>query len=251
MDESFHFNTSRLVGLEVPRALDAPTRFERWVVNRGVAGCQRDHFNFSVAVNGIFWYDPALFPVIYKLLRSPVFGMDDHEARAMMAACFTRESEGLAASAQTHGVAAESYRAFVEPVAWLDGGNREMRHDATEPVRALPRAQPARARALPPRVSHASRRVSGDGVRARRPAGSRQPAAAPQRAQFAAAVRLPQRAVRHLPDRGGAGRRTRSNRPTRRRPRRSTSTRPGNPRARLACQLPLTADVRVRKIESA
>lgn len=127
MDESFHFNTSRVVGLEVPRALEAPTGFERWVVNRGVAGCQRDHFHFSVVVNGIFWYDPAIFPVIYKIFRSPVFAMDDREARAMLAACFTRESEGLVAAVDTHRVASESYRAFVEPVAWLTAGNREMR----------------------------------------------------------------------------------------------------------------------------
>jgi len=127
MDESFHFNTSRLVGLEVPRSLEPPTAFERWIVNRGVAGCQRDHYNFSIVVNGIFWYDPATFPTIYKLFRSKVFGMDRHQALAMMQACFARESEGLAASAKTHGTAAQSYRAFIEPVSWLDGRNREMR----------------------------------------------------------------------------------------------------------------------------
>src|SRR6266850_2573946 len=127
MDESFHFNTSRLVGLEVPRSLEPPTAFERWVVNRGVAGCQRDHFHFSVVVNGIFWYDPATFPVIYKLFRSPVFAMDRDEAFAMMKACFAAESEGLASAAKTHGTAADSYRAFIEPVTWLDSRNREMR----------------------------------------------------------------------------------------------------------------------------
>lgn len=126
MDESFHFNTSRLVGLEVPRSLDAPTAFERWVVNRGVAGCQRDHFHFSVVVNGIFWYDPATFPAIYKLFRSPVFGMDHGQALEMMHACFARESDGLEWAARTHGTAADSYRAFVEPVAWLGRGNKEM-----------------------------------------------------------------------------------------------------------------------------
>jgi hypothetical protein len=126
MDESFHFNTSRLVGLEVPRSLELPTAFERWVVNRGVAGCQRDHYNFSVVVNGIFWYDPATFPAIYKLLRSPVFGMQRAEALEMMRACFTEESDGLAWAASTHGTAADSYRAFVEPVSWLDRRNREM-----------------------------------------------------------------------------------------------------------------------------
>jgi hypothetical protein len=127
MDESFHFNTSRLVGLEVPRSLEAPSAFERWVVNRGVNGCQRDHFNFSVVINGIFWYEPATYSVIYKLFRSRVFGMDHGQALAMMEACFTRESDGLAATAKTHQTAADSYCAFVEPVSWLNRGNRDMR----------------------------------------------------------------------------------------------------------------------------
>lgn len=127
MDESFHFNTSRLVGLEVPRSIAAPTRFERWVVNRGVAGCQADHANASVVVNGIFWHDPAAYGVIYRLFRSTVFGMEHDQAMAMLAACFTQDSEGLQAALQTHATAADSYVAFVEPVSWLDAGNREMR----------------------------------------------------------------------------------------------------------------------------
>lgn len=127
MDESFHFNTSRMVGLEVPRSLDVPSPFERWVVDRGVAGCQRDHFNFSVVVNGIFWYDAATFPAIYKLFRSPVFGMDHGQALEMMRACFTHESEGLICAIKTHATAADSYCAFVEPVTWLNRANREMR----------------------------------------------------------------------------------------------------------------------------
>lgn len=127
MDESFHFNTSRVVGLEVPRSLAAPTRFERWVLNRGVAGCQRDHANASVVVNGIFWYDPATYPTIYKLFRSTVFGMDHGQAMEMLAACFTRESTGLQAALQTHATAADSYVAFIEPVSYLDANNREMR----------------------------------------------------------------------------------------------------------------------------
>jgi len=81
-----------------------------------------------VTVNGIFWYDPATVPVVYKLFRSPVFGMDDGEAREMMTACYARESEGSAASAKTHRVAAESYKHFVEPAAYLDRPNREMAH---------------------------------------------------------------------------------------------------------------------------
>ena len=151
MDESFHFNTSRVVGIDVPRSLPAPTAFERWVVNRGVAGCQRDHFHFSVTVNGIFWYDPAVFPAIYKLLRSPVFGMDHGGALEMMAACYTRESDGLAASAKTHRTAVGSYRHFVEPVTHLDRHNREMAHmSANSEAQWLQRNRRALARFQPP-----------------------------------------------------------------------------------------------------
>lgn len=155
MDESFHFNTSRIVGLDVPRSLRSPTAFERWVVNRGVAGCQRDHYHFSVTVNGIFWYDPATFPVVYRLFRSPVFGMDDGQAREMMAACYARESEGLAASAKTHRIAAESYKHFVEPAAHLDRPNREMAHmSANSEASWLARNRRALARFRPePRVA--------------------------------------------------------------------------------------------------
>lgn len=156
MDESFHFNTSRLVGLEVPRSLEPPTAFERWVVNRGVAGCQRDHFHFSVVVNGIFWYDPATFNAIYKLFRSAVFGMNDQEARHMLAQCFIQDSEGVQASAKTHQIAADSYRAFIEPVSWLDEHNRDMAHMRRNSIAryldtnrlALARFQPSNRRAL-------------------------------------------------------------------------------------------------------
>lgn len=133
-DESFHFNTSRIVGLEVPRVLPKPTPLEAWVVNLGVAGCQRDHYHFSAAVNGIFWYDPALYTVIYRILRSPHFGLDAEEALQMVERCFCKDSEGVQAAARTHAEAVQSYRMFVEPISWLSAGNREMRHMARNNV---------------------------------------------------------------------------------------------------------------------
>ena len=48
------------------------------------------------------------------------------EALEMMRACFTQPSEGLEWAVRTHDTAADSYRAFVEPVGWLDRANREM-----------------------------------------------------------------------------------------------------------------------------
>ncbi len=127
MDESYHFNTSKLIGQDVIHSLDAPTRFESWVINRGVAGCQKDHFHFSAAIQGIFWYEPALFNVIYKLLRSSIFCMDDKESRRMLKACFTQETLGLQSSFDMHRTAVESYKAFVESADYLSSANRDMR----------------------------------------------------------------------------------------------------------------------------
>lgn len=126
MDESFHFNSSTILSHEVVNCLKAPTAFEKLVANLGLRGCQQDHYNFSTAINGIFWYDPALYPAIYQVLRSEVFGMDEQEAKEMMRSCFTQESEGLHQSYQTHQEALESYKVYLEKVDYAWKSNREM-----------------------------------------------------------------------------------------------------------------------------
>ncbi len=126
MDESFHFNSSTIVGHDVVKCLNTPTDFEKFAANLGLKGCQKDHYNFSVAINGIFWYDPALYPAIYQVLRSPVFGMDDGEAKQMMRLCFTEESDGLHRSYQTHREAVASYQAYLEKVDYAWQVNKEM-----------------------------------------------------------------------------------------------------------------------------
>lgn len=126
MDESFHFNSSTLLSHEVIRCLPKPTKLETLVANLGIRGCQQDHRQFSVAVNGIFWHDPALYLKVYELLRSHIFAMDDAEARAMMQACFIQESDGLHHSYHTHQEAMASYRAYLEPLDYVWSSNRAM-----------------------------------------------------------------------------------------------------------------------------
>jgi hypothetical protein len=126
MDESFHFNSSTILSHEVVKCLKPPTAFEQFVANLGLRGCQRDHYHFSAAINGIFWYDPALYSAIYQILRSPIFNMDDREAKEMMQLCFTQESEGLQRSCQTHREAIASYKAYLEKVDYACKSNREM-----------------------------------------------------------------------------------------------------------------------------
>jgi hypothetical protein len=126
MDESFHFNSSTIIGLDVVHCLPAPTVFEAFVANLGLRGCQYDHSHFSVAVNGIFWYDPALLAKVHEVLLSPSFGMEPREATEMLRACFCEESEGVHAAFARHLEARESYKSYLEKVDYAWGLNREM-----------------------------------------------------------------------------------------------------------------------------
>jgi hypothetical protein len=126
MDESFHFNSSTIISHDVIRSLKEPTRFEKQVINLGIRGTQRDHYHFSSAINGLFWYDPALFSKVYFILRSPVFGMSDGEARLMMDACFAREHEGLQESLKSRDLAIESYQEYLVPLSHITAENAKM-----------------------------------------------------------------------------------------------------------------------------
>jgi hypothetical protein len=125
-DESYHFNTSMMVSQDVVASLPRPTRFERMVIDTAMRGCQKDHFHFSTAVNGIFWYDPSLFGAVYQVLRSPHFGLDRRGALDLMARSFGEENDGNHASARTHATARESYRKYLADMDHLSGDNREM-----------------------------------------------------------------------------------------------------------------------------
>lgn len=126
LDESFHFNSSTVISHDVLNSVKQPTKFERWVANRALSGSQQDHYHFSTAINGLFWYDPALYPKIYKILRSPIFHMTDKEARHTMSKCFTRENEGLHLSAKSRQIAMDSYCEYLSGLAYVNRENKEM-----------------------------------------------------------------------------------------------------------------------------
>lgn len=126
MDESFHFNSSTIISHDVIHCLKPPTEFEKLVANLGLQGCQKDHYHFSSVINGIFWYDPALYKAVYLLLCSPVFNMSGAEAFEMMRRCFTEESEGLHRSYNTHTEAMESYKVYLEKLDYVWKSNKEM-----------------------------------------------------------------------------------------------------------------------------
>jgi hypothetical protein len=126
LDESFHFNSSTIISHDILACVDKPTAYESFIANLGLRGCQKDHYNFSVAINGIFWFDPALYQAVYRMLRSPLFNMEDLEAKALMQRCFTEESDGLHRSFKTHQEAMASYKVYLEKLDYVWKSNHEM-----------------------------------------------------------------------------------------------------------------------------
>lgn len=126
IDESFHFNTSTVVGHDVINSLPKPTKMEMHLGNMALRGCQMDHYNFSTAINGIFWYDPALYPTIYKVFRSKIFNMDHNDAMEAIRRCFCDESEGMLESYKTHRESVDNYKAYLQDFQYVNKSNKEL-----------------------------------------------------------------------------------------------------------------------------
>lgn len=157
LDESFHFNTSLIVSKEAIHALPDPSRFEKSMVNQMIAGCQLDHLNFSTAINGIFWYDPALYQTTYRLLRSPIFAMSELEALQMMQRVFGEESEGMHLSQKTHATALGSYREYVSTLTHLSSVNMDMKIMARNSMQRHLRNNRKALKGFRPKLPHRNR----------------------------------------------------------------------------------------------
>lgn len=126
IDESFHFNTSTVVSHDVINSLAKPNKLETLIGNMALNGCQKDHYNFSTAINGIFWYDPAMYDTIYKLMRSKIFNMGHEEAIEAIRKSFCEESEGMLASYKTHRESVDSYKAYLQDFQYINKENKEL-----------------------------------------------------------------------------------------------------------------------------
>lgn len=128
MDESYHFNSSNIISHDILKCLPAPTEFEKRVANLTLAGCQKDHGQFSIAVRGIFWHDPSLFGAVEKILTSPVFGLDRPAALELMRKSFCEDNEAVQAAAATHKTAIDSYKHYLSDIEYVSAHNKEQRH---------------------------------------------------------------------------------------------------------------------------
>ncbi len=120
MDESYHFNSSNIIGTDILKLLKTPKPLERKIAQMGIKGTLKDHANFSTMVNGIFWYDPATFQAAYQVMRSKIFNFSHADALNMMEKCFCKENEGVHESFKTHQTALHSYKTYLDGIDYLD-----------------------------------------------------------------------------------------------------------------------------------
>ena len=127
MDESFHFNSSCIIGHDIIHSLPQPTAYEKLIGNMAIIGCQRDHSHFSAAINGLFWYEPALFTVIYKILRSEIFSFNHKESVQMLERCFCEENDAIHSAFKSMNVAIESYQKYLAPLNYVSVTNKQLK----------------------------------------------------------------------------------------------------------------------------
>ncbi len=126
LDESYHFNSSTIIGLELSQELRAPTKFEKIIVNKAIEGCQKDHRYFNNVVNGIFWYTPAIYHTVLKVLQGPVFSLSQKDSIILMKKSFCEENDGLSLAHKSHQITIDNYIEYVKDVDFINSKNKQM-----------------------------------------------------------------------------------------------------------------------------
>ncbi len=127
LDEAFHTATSQLISHDLYKDFKKPTAFEIFTSNWGVGGVQLTMQKLSSAVPGIFVEDSNYLPLIYRMLQTPLFGMNSCEALKAVEQCLCQEHEGFHVAARYHEKAYSDNRKYIEDIDYLWPINRELR----------------------------------------------------------------------------------------------------------------------------
>jgi hypothetical protein len=127
LDEAFHTSTSKLISHEMYKDFAKPTSLEVFLINTLVRNLQMTMNTFSGAVPGIFSDDAAYMPLVYEMLRSPLFNLSAQEALQMVEDCFCQEHDGFHVAAKYHQRALKQNLEYLEDIDHLSGVNRELK----------------------------------------------------------------------------------------------------------------------------
>ena len=128
LDESFHTTTSQLIAQELYKDFAKPTAYEKFLANLSIYMMQLTILNgLSAIAPGAVTNDKTFaIPLVYKILRTPLFDMSAREAFDWMDKCFCQEHEGYHVSLTYHQRLLSELRKFFGKLDYTWSVNREM-----------------------------------------------------------------------------------------------------------------------------
>ncbi|MEO1373065.1 MAG: hypothetical protein AAFW70_01815, partial [Cyanobacteria bacterium J06635_10] len=129
LDEAFHTTMSQTIARDMYKDFPKPTAYEKYISGSIVYMIQKNVLSGLSAVfpNHCVADDKMLMLFCYKILKSPLFGMETQEALQWVEKCFTQEHEGFHVGLKYHQSLLESMRRFFGQLDYQWKVNREMR----------------------------------------------------------------------------------------------------------------------------
>jgi len=129
LDEAFHTTISQTIARDMYKDFPKPTAYEKFVCGTIIYMIQR---NLLSGLSGVLpgrcvYDDPMLMVFYYKLLKSPLFGMETKEALDWMEKCFCQEHEGYHVGLKYHQSLLELMQRLFSRLDYQWPVNREMR----------------------------------------------------------------------------------------------------------------------------
>ncbi|PPS43905.1 hypothetical protein [Chroococcidiopsis sp. TS-821] len=128
LDEAFHTTISQTLAKDVYKDFPKPTAYEKFIAGLIVYKMQ---CNLLSGLSGVLpgrcvYDDPMLMVFYYKLLKSPLFGMETKEALDWMQKCFCQEHEGYQIGLKYHQSLLDLMRRLFGQLDYQWRVNREM-----------------------------------------------------------------------------------------------------------------------------
>lgn len=129
LDESFHTTISQTIAKDMYKEVPKPTAYEKFLSGKMIYMMQK---NMLGGISGILpgrcvADDPMFMFFIYKLLKSPLFGMSDGDTLYWMKKCFCQEHDGFHVGLKYRNRFLEVQRKFFGSLDYQWNVNRDMR----------------------------------------------------------------------------------------------------------------------------
>jgi hypothetical protein len=128
LDEAFHTTISQTIARDMYKDFPAPTAYEKFISGAIVSQMQRNLLSgLSGVLPGRCVYDDEMLMVFYyKLLTSPLFGMEKREALDWLEKCVCHEHEGYHTGLKYHQSLLELMRRLFNRLDYQWSINRDM-----------------------------------------------------------------------------------------------------------------------------